>query len=892
MLHNLRTDRRIRPLGIDSARPELSWEKEPDDADGYEIQACTTPGFADPLWTARARTCAVPRVDFPEPLASRQRIWWRVRDLAEGQKAGEWSEPTWFETGLLEPADWAAGWVTGGTPATPETLYFRGTVTVPPGVVRARAYVSALGWYRLFVNGIDQTGPDLVPRWTPFDDCIEYQVYDIADAVREGAITVGVVVSEGRFRGKLGGLSLANRYGDRLAVIAQFEFALADGTVVRSGSDASWTVGRGRIRHSDPKHGETVDLRIPDDWHRPGPRDGEVPVESAAPHRRALIAEEVERVTRTATLRGRVSRTPSGAWLVDFGQNFAGVAAVRLTGEPGDEVTLAYGEVLTPAGELDTTYLGNKKGSAWFQTDRVTLAGGTEVYTPWFTIHGFRYLVVTGLRGELSAGDVEGIVVTTNLSETGHFSCSDRRLERLHENVRWSMRSNFTDTPSDCPTRERSGWTGDIQVFGPTAMILADTNSYLRRYLRNVAVEQLPDGRVPVFVPAEASEFSYGMVERLFAFQSTAAGWGDVAVLLPWEMYRRYADETGLRRAYPAARAWVDGMARRAATKRHITRRFRGIGRDERYLVDTGFHYGEWLRPAEELGTALLGNLVRPPAEVATAYLAHSAAVLSRIASVLEEHADHEKYTQLAVDTRRAWQTAFVSAGGSRIGADKQDDYVRALGFDLLPESQRAAALNRLVELIELADGRLGTGFLSTSMLLGGLSRNGRSDIAHRVLFRATAPSWLAQIGLGATTIWETWEGYRADGSATRSHNHYALGAVAQWLHEDLAGLRPAAPGYRRMTVDPVLFPDLESAGTSVATPYGRAECAWARDGDTVTVTFSLPRGTEADVMTDDGVRVFGPGQHSVTRHRTDRNPAPDTAPAGPGTGAPADGNK
>lgn len=381
-----------------------------------------------------------------------------------------------------------------------------------------------------------------------------------------------------------------------------------------------------------------------------------------------------------------------------------------------------------------------------------------------------------------------------------------------------------------------------------------------------MAAEQKDDGRVPVIIPSESSTFQHGLPEKLFDLQSTAVGWGDVAALLPWQMYLRAGDAAVLEEAYPAARRWVDGMAQRAATKRGLARRLsRGIGAQERFILDTGFHYGEWLRPGAHLGKELGKNLIKPPAAVATAYLAHSAATLARTARVLGKRDDAVTYTSLAAEVRTAWNLAFVRDGGSRIGDDKQDDYVRALAFELLPDAHRGAALDRLVQLVIEAGGHIGTGFLSTALLLPTLSRNGRADIAFQLLLQTTAPSWLAQIDEGASTIWETWEGYEADGKAVRSHNHYALGSVVTWLHEDLAGLRVTEPGYQRMTIDPAIGGGVTSASSRVQTPYGPAESSWLLEDGHVTLSFVVPLGCTADVRTADGLAHFAAGTHKVS---------------------------
>ncbi|MEV3963732.1 family 78 glycoside hydrolase catalytic domain [Nocardia sp. NPDC050193] len=864
---DLRVDDLDEPLGLGNPRPVFGWRVT--GAVGQvaaEVEVGPEPGFdAGARWWSSGRVVSArpfglryagPLLPAGQPMCWRVRVW-----RADGTETG-WSAPARFETGL-SAAGWCGRWITAPDPAAPATWYLRTQVSLPGPVARARAYASALGWYRLVINGHDLTGPALVPRWTPFDNYVEYQTYDPTAALRPGVNVVGIVVSEGRFRGRLGGLSRPARYGDRLAALLHLDISLADGQRLTVGTDESWTASRGPIRSSDPKHGERVDLRLPNPLDTTA-LPGADPVQVLEPLERRLIGEEVQRVTEIARLPATVSRTPSGVVLADFGQNFSGVVEVLLDGAAGDRVVLSYSEVLTPTGELDTAYLGDRDPARWFQRDEVILDGSPVRYRPAFTIHGFRYLTVEGLSGAPAAADIEGIVLSTALTETGRFTCSDPALERLHTNVVWSMRSNFTDTPSDCPTRERSGWTGDIQVFAPTAAILAGVAPYLRRYLANLAAEQLPDGRVPVVIPSEASLERIGLPERLFRAMSSSTGWGDAAVILPWTLYWYYGDEDVLDRQYSAARAWVEHLAHRAATRRGLARRLRRrIGSRERYILDSGFHFGEWLRPGESPAAQLRDAVLAPRAAVATAYLAHSAQLLGRIAAVLDKRTDAERYTELAYHARTAWNAAFVRDEGARIGDDNQDDYVRALSFDLLPTAQRAAALTRLAELIEAAGDHLGTGFLSTALLLPTLSRGGRPDLAHRILQQTTPPSWRAQIDRGATTIWETWDGYDHTGRAHRSHNHYALGAVATWLHEDIAGLRPTAPGYARLRIDPTPGGGLTHASSSVRTPYGPAACAWRIERAELHLAVQVPPGTTAEVVTPDRDTIeIGGGTH------------------------------
>lgn len=869
--HYLTVDGRVDPFGIGTVNPRFSWLPPGDDrCDAYELEITDADG--GPVWSSELEAGPGPSsLTYAGPaLVSRTRYFWRVR----GRKLnGEWmprSETAWFETGLLDAGDWRAQWITDGPEvrrrdAPTETLYFRSHLELPAHVRRARAYASALGMYRLFVGDADVTGDALVPRWTPLDEEVEYQVYDLTDLLRAGRNEIGVIVADGRYRGHLGYVDRRAVYGTRLAVIVQIEAELDDGSIHRFVSDESWRVGHGVIRSADPIHGERVDLLVPTDWLEPNHE----PVDSRPAQRhvghvtRRLIAEDVDRMRVIGTRDGTVTVAPSGAQIVDFGQNFTGTARIQLPAAPGTLVTLSYGEVLTPDGELNTTYLSERKPKEWFQRDEIVLGERPELYSASFAIRGFRYLAVEGLPHPLQESRVQAVQIGTPMRETGWFSCSDPRLERLWQNARWSMLSNYLDTATDCPTRERSGWTGEAQVFGPTAATLFDVRAFQTRYLHNLALEQHEDGRIPPYIPSEVSALLQKNPKQKWTLSS--AGWGDVSVLLPWTLYTYYGDPGVLATQYPAAKAWVGFLERTAARRGLRPRGGRRVGAQERFIVDSGFHFGEWLRPGETGLRTQLHNLLRVPAVVATAYLARSARLLAQTAEVLAEHQDQRRYDALAADVQRAWHAAFVTHAGSRIGEDRQDDYVRALAFDLLPEPERPRAAARLVELIEAKDDHLDTGFLSTSMLLPVLCAHGRPDVAYRLLMQDTAPSWLFPVSVGATTIWEKWDGNDASGHASQSQNHYAHGSVATFLHEYVAGLRPGAPGWRSIIVDPVIGGGLTHASSRVETVFGTARSAWRIDGDMVRLKVTVPAGTTARVRVGNtDWRVVEPGDHEL----------------------------
>lgn len=858
----LTTNRRTSPIGIDGQTIEFGWRLAGEPPAGYDVELRRPDGTE--VWGADG--IAVPddcrTITYGGPaLEPATRYEWRIRAHA----GTEWSAWADFETGLLAVEDWAGAWITDDREtSTRRALYFHGLADLPADVVSARAYVSALGWYRFFVNGADITGPALVPRWTPLDHFVEYQSYDVTEHLVAGANSLAAVVGDGRYRGSLGFRSHRDVFGDRLALIAHLHVELTDGTTLRLGSGDGWTVGSGPIQQADPKHGQRVDLRLPDVAGQEA-LDAR-PAVPLPPHRRTLVSEELAAVQEVSRLSGTRSLTPSGVELIDFGQNFAGHVQVRLRGPEGAKVRISYSEVLTPAGELDVHYLdlfGTSK--EWFQRDEIVLSRDATDYAPWFSVFGFRYVTIEPLDGAtIEIERVEGVVMSTPLETTAQFETSREDLNRLWRNVEWSLRSNFLDTPTDCPTRERSGWTGDIQIFGPTASMMVDSDVYLRRYLRNLAVEQFDDGGVPTVIPREWSTFSGGK-DPQSSFRS-AVGWGDTAVMLPLDLYRHFNDVEVLRRQYPSARAWVEHLAQRARTSAGAARRLgRRVGELETYIVDTGMHYGEWLRPGESMTREMMKNAVRPPAQVATAYLANSARLLARTASILGFAEDAAHYENLSTKTREAYRAAFVRRGGSRIGVDKQDDYVRSLAFDLLEPDEVNAAFERLAQLIEKSDGHLATGFLSTPLLLSVLVDHGRSDLAYRILLQPTSPSWLAQLDRGATTVWETWEGYDRSGHAKMSHNHYAFGSVAGWMLEYIVGIRVSAPGYRRFIVNPTPGADLTHARGSLSTAFGTIESGWRLQDGVLTLDVTVPPGTEAVIRIAHVTEVRGPGLHQIS---------------------------
>jgi alpha-L-rhamnosidase len=574
---------------------------------------------------------------------------------------------------------------------------------------------------------------------------------------------------------------------------------------------------------SDIYDGETYDARREQaGWSEPGLDDHDwVGVRVVGRDLATLIAPSGPPVRRMQIVKpAAVTHSPSGRTIVDFGQNIVGRVRLTVTGRAGQTITLRHAEVLEK-GEICTRPL--RFAAA---TDRYTLrGGGSETWEPRFTYHGFRFVDVEGWPGEPGADDLVGVVCHSDLERIGWFECSDPLINRLHENVVWSMRGNFLDVPTDCPQRdERLGWTGDIQVFAPTACFLYDTAGFLTSWLADLAVDQDANGAVPFFVP----DINDGPVVP-------AGAWGDASVIVPWVIYSRYGDAGILEAQFGSMRAWVDHVHHLAG---------------DRLLWDKGFQFGDWLDPAappERPGDARTDSAL-----VATAYFARSAELVARAAAVLGRRAEARRYGSLSHRVRKAFAGEYVSASG-RMAGDTATAYSLALQFGLLPsDGQRRRAGARLAQLVRESGYRISTGFVGTPLVCDALCSVGEHQAAFRLLTQRACPSWLYPVTMGATTVWERWDSMLPDGSVnpgdTTSFNHYALGAVADWLHRVVGGLSPAEPGYRRIEFHPLIGGGLTHARVRHRTPYGLAECAWRIEEGRIQVEVTVPPNCTAHV--------------------------------------------
>lgn len=829
---SVRAEQLRETLGIGANQPRLSWRIETRAQNwiqsAYEI-ACYGPDGQVYGQTGRIESDQSILVawQFP-PLPSRQQVRIQVRVWGKDGSESAWSEPLTIETGLLEAEDWHARFISPDwdedTEQSNPSPYLRREFDVRTGVKAARLYISALGLYEAQINGTLVGDQVLAPGWTVYDQRLRYQTFDVTPLLHEGRNAIGAILGDGWYRGRLGfGDGRRNIWGDRLALLAQLEIEYADGSSERIVTDEKWRAATGAILMNSIYDGETYDARLERiGWALSGYDESDWSavrqLESDLSTLEAPVSPPVRRTEQIAPV--AITKSPSGKTLVDFGQNLVGWLSITRQGVSGQTITLRHAEVLEN-GELGTRPLRQAEA-----TDRYILrSDGVETWEPRFTFHGFRYAEVTGWEGELSPSDICAVVIHSDLERAGWFECSDPLLNQLHKNVVWGMRGNFVDVPTDCPQRnERLGWTGDIQVFAPTASFLYDVSGFLQSWLIDLALEQRKAGGIVAFV-----------VPNLFEWPIGAAVWGDAATIVPWVCYQRYGDLGILRDQFESMRTWVDYVASLAGKTR---------------LWDKGFQFGDWLDPSappDNPGQSQTDKVI-----IATAYFARSAELVARAAALLGRDDDQQRYKALAAEIRAAFAREYITPSG-RIMSDAETAYALALEFDLLPTAeQRQRAGDRLMELVHASGYHISTGFVGTPLICDALCHSGHYTAAYRLLLQQDCPSWLYPVVMGATTIWERWDSMLPDGSINpgdmTSFNHYALGAVADWMHRTIGGIAPAEPGYRRIAIRPYPGGGLTYAHTRHLTPYGLVECYWEIKAGQFDLRVVVPPNTSVQV--------------------------------------------
>jgi alpha-L-rhamnosidase len=880
LVTSLQSESMENPVGIDVKRPRLGWklvsERRGVRQTAYQVQVFTSETGEGLVWdSGRVFSDASVAVEYAGPeLVSRQRYFWHVHVWDEQEAVSAWSPTAFWEMGLLDRADWQARWIEPVQELvrpepkislfqnlgmlSPEPVsdyarlhpcpYLRRVFSAPGAVTKARLYATAHGVYRLEINGVRVGDQELAPEVTAYDGYLQYQTYDVTRLLEPGLNVLGAVLADGWYCGRIGLPGDSCQYGDKLALLLQLEIEAADGSRQCVVSDEAFKSSTGPLVYSDLFIGERYDAGLElGNWHKPDFDDhawqNAIIAEYDWSNLAAQSGEPLRVVREIAPV--ALLKTPKGETVLDLGQNISGKLRLRVQGPAGTEIVLDHSEVLA----ADGSFLHQIRGRNKDQRDVYVLkGGGVEVYEPWFTTHGFRYVRLTGWPGEPRLEDFTGLVIASDLREAGSFTCSDERLNRLQENIRWSQRGNLVSIPTDCPQRERAGFTGDAQVFLPTACFNMDVSAFFTRWLRSLRLEQREDGQVPANIPYWKSYIE--MFAPLQGGSHTSAGWGDACILVPWTLYQTYGDAHILAENYPTLLRWLDYVQKEAETG--IPERLQGnltsAARErQQYLWNTGFHFGDWLIPSLTGGYANPFDAANATKEVvASCFYAYSTGLAAQIAQILGNDKDHQRYSTLNAKIRAAFAEEYVAPDG-RFPAHYQGLYVLALKMDLVPAEKRPLLTAQLVDLIAQNGFRLDTGFVSVPYLLDVLCDNGQTDLAYRLLFQTECPSWLYEVEKGATTLWETWDAIAPDGQVNlASFNHYAFGCVGDWLYRVAAGLDKDQPGYKHILIHPRPHANLTQARASYRSVYGEIVSAWELQNGRLRLQVIIPPNTTA----------------------------------------------
>ena len=823
----LKTEHMVNPLGLQTANPTLSWNC----ADGitqtaYQIIAKSKNRI---VWDSGKVASSQMSVEYGGSAAgARERIDWSVTLWDENGEPGQ-PESAWFEM----DGSWEAKWIDPELPHEEKTRQ-------PASVLRktfftdttenARLYITCHGMYKARINGKPAHSFVYAPGTDDYRKRLQYQVYDVTELLKSGENELAVTLGDGWYRGNNGVDGLYNYYGSDLALLCQLEVS---GKPVLM-SDETWQASQsGPVRLNDMEKGETYDARMEaiTNWHGVSVKDYGFD---------KLVCSNSVPILEQERFLGRIFKTPNGETVVDFGQNLAGYTELKVYGKAGQKITLWHGETLDENGNFTQSNFDpgerNKNGGIPQRVDYIC-KDGLNVYKPSFSYFGFRYAKVES-DVDLTDAEFTAIAVYSEMPQTGFFTCDNEDVNRLFLNSLWSMRSNFCDIPTDCPTRERAGWTGDAGAFAPTGVYLADCYPILRKWLAECRLAQGADGLVANIAPVNNSgSFISNMLQG-------SSGWGDASILVPWALYEAYGDKRILEENYEMMTKWLSFVEARAQKTRIQNLR----NPYKKYLVDEGFHFGEWLEPDVSSMDTMKKNMMFGAPEVATAYYYKSAGLVARIADILGKTEDSRRYKGIAEGARNAYRYTCTQNGV--ITSKRQAEYVRPIAFGLLNEAESQAAADQLAKMVSDNNYHLNTGFLATPFLCRVLSDYGHTDTAYRLLLQDTAPSWLYPVKHGATTIWESWDGVREDGTVHDSLNHYAYGAISGWLMGDVCGIRLTEG---KLTIAPKPSKKLGHAEAKWDSPVGTIESKWHYEQDQVVFEVAIPANVTAEVCLPDG---------------------------------------
>ncbi|NLM12812.1 MAG: family 78 glycoside hydrolase catalytic domain [Epulopiscium sp.] len=831
------------PIGIGERKPRFGWIIESDKKNvvqqTYHIQVSMNEDFIDMVWdTGIVESSESIHIPYEgTELKSSTRYFYRVKITDNhGQESG-WSDIGFFETALFDLSEWKARFITpekDDEAKSSKGKLIRHEFALDGEIACARVYSTALGMYELYING-KRVGEDLLtPGWTSYKKRLQYQTYDVTDLLQKGNNAIGAIVGCGWYKGDLAGwVGRRNLFGSQTALLVQLFVRYTDGREQLIVTDENWKTSEGPILYSEIYHGETYDARLEKDgWDKPGFDDSDWNLVQLFDYPMSvLVPQDGLPVRRQETIKPiDMFTTPKGEKVIDFGQNMVGWVKFTVSGNAGDKVVLKHAEILDAEGNFYTENLRTAKQ----RIEYILKGNETEAFEPHFTFQGFRYIMIEEWPGKPTMDDFIGIVIHSDMEHTGEFICSNELVNQLQHNILWGLKGNFVDLPTDCPQRdERLGWTGDAQVFISTAAYLMNVARFFRKWLRDLKADQLENGGVPHVIPNVLQGIMQD--DNLLESDHSSTGWGDAAVICPWTIYQAYGDKRILEEQYDSMKGWIEYIYNHA---------------ENGFIWNTGFHYGDWVSLDAKEGSYFGAT---PNDLTATAFYAYSTQLLAKAAEILEKQEDVEKYSKLHANIVKAFQDEFYTPNG-RLAVRTQTAHILALMFNLVPDKYRNRTINTLIELLNEQDGHLVTGFLGTPYFCHVLSQNGKLEEAYHLLLKEDYPSWLYQVKQGATTIWEHWDGLKPDGSMwspnMNSFNHYAYGAIGDWLYRVVAGLNTDEkhPGYKHIVIKPQPGGGMTYAQAELKSMYGKISIKWTIEEGNMIVDVTIPHNTTATI--------------------------------------------
>lgn len=854
----LKTEYLSDPIGIDMPHPLLSWTVEGGKKQtAFRIQAesrkLSEPSGAEPtLWDSGKTETSSMRLNYAPGLSDRESVCWRVKVWDEEGKESEWSESGCFETGI---SSFTASWISGNYQPVKTKRYpvdcFRKNFEVEGEIASARLYCTALGVYEARINSEKCGDHYLAPGITDYNKRVQYQTMDVTDLLKNGDNEITLQLADGWYRGSVGAWGLRNEYGTQTKVMAQLEIVYTDGTMKTIVTDDTWNWSDdGPILEADNKDGEIVEA-----FKEPSYK-GKAIITS---HSIKPTASNNVPVTLHEEFKGVKFMTPSGKCVLDFGQNIAGILKFKVNAKKGDRIVMRFGELIDKEGEFTQKNIQciNKKKTTPLQRIIYICKDGLNEYQTTFAIFGFRYMEILS-DVEVKEEDFTAVAVYSDIEETSRFECSNDLLTKFYAATLWSARNNHLDIPTDCPTRERHGWSGDAQIFTGTASYLYNYRSFARKYLLDLADTKHKNGKIGQIAPK-------GGVDRYMQPMDGCAGWSDAICLIPWRIYRQYGDKKILEEFYPVMKEYAL-FKRKTLGKWYPTALPTGI--DPRYAMDIsnyGQSYGEWAEP-EDVRAFKVSDFISPHPEETTAYIVFLMDHMAKIAEVLHEEKDAKFYKKIAEKARRGYQHLVMTKKFS-LDTDRQARLVRPLYMDLLTNKQKEYAEKRLLEALEHYRWRLGTGFLSTPFILDVLCKMDPA-YAYRLLENEEVPGWLSMPKNGANTIWEAWEGPNSTKGGIASLNHYSKGAVMEWVFNTMCGIK--VEGENHFAIAPVPGGSFTHASLTYKSIYGTVNSSWKKEESgegegVITYHITIPANCSADVCLQGKQMLLEAGEHTFT---------------------------